>query len=44
LASIDLFALGVALFSFVALWRFRPNILWVVLGAGVAGLVRVALG
>jgi chromate transporter len=42
--SVDLFAVGVAVFSFVALWRFRLNILWVVLAAAAAGLAKVALG
>ena len=44
LASIDLFAVAVAALSFVTLWRFRLNILWVVLGAGLAGLIKVGLG
>ena len=44
LASVDLFALLVAAASFAALWRFRLNILWVVLGAAIAGLVNVGLG
>jgi chromate transporter len=43
LSSIDLVALGVAAFSFAALWRFRLNILWVVLIAAVAGLVKLAV-
>ena len=41
--SVDLFALGVAGFSFIALWRLRLNILWIVLASALAGLVRVAL-
>ena len=44
LASIDLFAAGVAVASFLMLWRFRLNILWVVLAAAVAGLMKVAVG
>jgi len=43
LASIDLFALAVAAFSFIALWKFRLNILWVVLASALAGLLKVAL-
>ena len=39
LATIDLFATGLALVAFVGLWRFRWNVLWVVLGSAVAGLV-----
>jgi chromate transporter len=39
--SLDLFALVVAAASFVALWRFRLNILWVVAASAVAGAVRV---
>jgi chromate transporter len=44
LASVDLFAVAVATFSFVAIWKFRLNILWVVLAAALAGLLKVALG
>ena len=42
-ASIDIFALAVAAFSFLALWKLRPNILWVVLASALAGLLKVAL-
>jgi chromate transporter len=38
--SADLLAIAVAIASFVALRRFRVNVVWVVLGAGVVGLVR----
>ena len=44
LSSIDVFALAVAASSFVALWKFRLNILWVVVAAALAGLLKVALG
>lgn len=44
LASVDLFALVVAAASFVALWRFRVNILWVVAASALAGVLRVWLG
>ncbi|MGH2709975.1 MAG: chromate transporter, partial [Actinomycetota bacterium] len=44
LSSVDVFAVAVAAFSFVALWRFRLNILWVVLAAALAGLAKVGLG
>jgi chromate transporter len=42
-ASVDLFSVAVAALSFVALWKLRLNILWVVLASAVAGLVKVAL-
>ena len=42
-ASVDLFAVAVAAFSFVALWKLRLNILWVVLVSALAGLLKVAL-
>jgi chromate transporter len=44
LGSIDPFAATVAVVSFIALWRFRLNILWVVGLSAVAGLVRVLVG
>ena len=40
-SSIDPFAVAVAVLSFVAVWRFRLNILWVVLGSALAGVVKV---
>lgn len=43
-ASVDLFALVVAAASFVVLWRLKVNILWVVAGSAVAGVLRVGLG
>jgi chromate transporter len=39
-SSIDVLALAVATGSFIALRRFETNVVWVVLGAGVVGLVR----
>jgi chromate transporter len=39
--SVEVFAVAIAVASFVTLWRFRVNILWVVLGSAVAGAVRV---
>ena len=39
LATIDLFATALALVAFVGLWRFKWNVLWVVLGSAIAGLV-----
>jgi len=38
--SIDLFAAVVAILSFVALWRFRFNVLWVVAASAVAGMLK----
>ena len=43
LGSLDLFAAAIAAVAFVALWRFRVNILWVVGSAAVAGLVRALI-
>lgn len=44
LATVDQFAATVALIAFIGLWRFRWNVLWVVLGSATAGLVyRVGL-
>lgn len=39
LGSADLLALGVAVGSFVAIRRFRVNVVWVIAAAGVVGLV-----
>jgi chromate transporter len=42
--TVDPFAVIVAGVAFVGLWRYRWNVLWVVLGSALAGLVyRVAL-
>jgi chromate transporter len=41
LASIDPFALTIAVASFLALWPLRLNILWVVGASAAAGLIRV---
>jgi chromate transporter len=43
LPSVDPFSLTIAALSFVALWRFRVNILWVVGGSAAAGLARSVL-
>jgi chromate transporter len=37
--SVDLFAVAIAAVSFVGLWRYRWNVLWVVGGSAFAGLV-----
>ncbi len=42
--SIDLAAAAVATAAFVALWRFRVNVVWVVLAAGLAGWIRSVVG
>ena len=39
LSSVDLFALLLALAGFVALWRYKINVLWVIAGSAVAGLL-----
>jgi chromate transporter len=39
LSSLDVFALALAAAGFVALWRYRLNVLWVVGLSAVAGLV-----
>jgi chromate transporter len=41
--SVDPFALAVATLSFIALWRFRLNILWVIGASAVAGVLRVLI-
>ncbi|MGH2677966.1 MAG: chromate efflux transporter [Actinomycetota bacterium] len=43
LSSIDWFAAAVAVVSFVVLWRFRVNILWVIAASALAGLAMVLL-
>jgi chromate transporter len=40
LGSADLLAVAVAAAAFVAIRRFRVNVVWVVLGAGAIGLLR----
>jgi chromate transporter len=43
-SSLDLFAGLVALVAFVALWRLRANVLWIIAGSALAGLAyRVLL-
>lgn len=42
-SSIDVFALVLAVAGFIALWKYRLNVLWIVSGSGVAGLVYRAL-
>lgn len=44
LGSADLLAIAVAVFSFVAILRFRLNVVWVIAGAGSIGLVRALVG
>ena len=39
LGSIDLFATGLAVVAFVALWKLKLNVLWVVAGSALAGLL-----
>jgi chromate transporter len=37
--SVDLFALALAVAGFLALWRFRLNVLWVIAVSAAAGLI-----
>ena len=37
-------AIGVAAGSFVAIRRFRVNVVWVIIAAGIVGLVRAVTG
>jgi chromate transporter len=41
--SADPLAIAVAAASFAAMWRFRANVVWVVLASGVVGLLRGAI-
>ncbi|MEX2407077.1 MAG: chromate efflux transporter [Actinomycetota bacterium] len=43
LGSADALAIAVAAVAFVAIHRFRVNVVWVVLGSGLAGLLRAVL-
>jgi len=42
-SSADALAIAVAVVAFVAMHRFRVNVVWVVLGSGLVGLLRTAL-
>ena len=42
-SSLDIFASVLAVAGFVALWRYRLNVLWLVSGSAVAGLVYRSL-
>jgi chromate transporter len=41
-ASVDVVAVAVAIGSFVALWRFRVNVVWVIAASAVIGLIQLA--
>ena len=41
--SADALAIAVALMAFVAMHRFQVNVVWVVLGSGLVGLLRAVL-
>ncbi|MGH2691100.1 MAG: chromate efflux transporter [Actinomycetota bacterium] len=43
LPSVDPFAVAVAGLSFLAIWKLRLHVLWVVLASALAGLLNVAL-
>ena len=40
-SSIDPFVAGVAVAGFIGLWRFRWNVVWIVMGAALAGLLHL---
>ena len=42
-SSADALAIAVAVVAFVVMHRFRVNVVWVVLGSGLVGLLRTAL-
>lgn len=42
-SSADALAIAVAVVAFVVMHRFRVNVVWVVLGSGLVGLLRAAL-
>jgi chromate transporter len=42
--TIDAIAVAVAAASFVAVWRFRVSVVWVVIGAGIVGWLRFLVG
>jgi chromate transporter len=44
LSSVDVVAVAIAAVSFIALWRFRVHVLWVVAIAAIAGVARALLG
>jgi chromate transporter len=44
ISSVDVFALLLAAAGFIALWRYRVNVLWVIGGSAVVGLVYRTLG
>jgi chromate transporter len=41
LSSIDPFVAAVAAAAFIGMWRYRWNVLWIVIGAALAGLLRL---
>lgn len=42
-SSIDPFVAAVALLAFLSMWRFGWNVMWIVIGAALAGLVRLLM-
>jgi chromate transporter len=42
-SSVDALAVAVAVGNFIALWRFRLNVVWVVIASAVSGLVQLAI-
>jgi hypothetical protein len=39
ISSLDVFACYLAIAGFVALWKYRLNVLWLVSGSALAGLL-----
>src|SRR3954469_604753 len=42
-SSVDAVAVAVAVGSFIAMWRFRVNVVWVVIASAVIGLIHLAI-
>jgi chromate transporter len=42
LDSVDLYALALAAFGFIAIWRFKVNVLYVIAACALAGLIKLA--
>jgi chromate transporter len=41
LDSVDLYALALAVVGFIAIWRFKVNVLWVIAACALAGLGKL---
>ena len=40
----DALGIGIAVASFLALWRWRPSPFWVLIGACMVGLIATLIG